>query len=161
MTVIIKTKGVYDPNDCVGAAGWGVVLWTRRDGFFTRGGAIEDQIKGSTEAELIAVHKGIHEAQNLGLLERGGRVEVQTDSRELVAVLLHLIPSAQCLGPTKIECAIRVRRDLRESATMPRLIDDVRLNGLEVVFFLMKADNRALAAARIGMNQIRLRAAAR
>lgn len=161
MTVIIKTKGVYDPNDCVGAAGWGVVIWTKSDGFFTRGGSIEAQIKGSTEAELIAVHRGIEAAESLGMIRSGSRVEIQTDSRELVAVLLHLIPSAQCLGPTRVESAIRVRRDLRESATMPRLVEDVRLNGLEMVFFLMKADARALAVARSGMNQIRVRAAAR
>lgn len=158
MTVLIKTKGVFDPNNVQGAAGWGAVIVAPGERDFTKGGPIHFRIKGSTEAELVAMANGLEAAMNLGAVETGERITFATDCREIVAVLLHLMPSFTAVGVPKIDPALRVRRELREAVMLPKFLDDVRVSRLSVSFELVNADPRALGAARSGMNVIRARA---
>ncbi len=156
MFVTIKAKGVYDPNCVAGAAGYGYAIGSKGlMATLTGGGPATEAVGGSTESDAYAIWKGLEAADEADLLPPGARVRICTDSRELVAILLAIVPVSRVIGPDPIAMARRITPKIRDAQAVRAIFDIAQRRRLDVEFAIEATDPRTLERARDGMQLVR------
>ena len=128
---IITAKGIHDPSS--GAAGCAALVFIQ-SGWEPKTFASPITARGATEAELIAIDAGMADALDAGMLDDMSRVEIRTNCRECVAVLLACVPSTRVIGDVLIEPAKKISGWITRSDVLASIVARQRRHSLALVF---------------------------
>lgn len=146
---IITTKGVFDTR--TGRAGAAAKIEneiSQRVAFF--GGTINAE--GPTLADLAAMQEGIQYGIDAGIIERMSRLEIRTNCRECIAILLAKVPASRCIGSPFVERAKKINGRVGSSPALAEIVRLVSSHHLAIVL-RVGMDDEVIGRARAAMTR--------